>query len=373
MTAPWRGHARALADTISHPGSRWYPVISVVPRHQLVPRWWLRSEGGWVLRQGLVADAYSDRTLVTRVGSLHADQATKQTRPQGRPTSSAILPSLVLAMYQHARLNQGQDILSVGTGSGYGAALLARRYGAQRVTTVDTDRYLVAVAAKRLDALDLHPTVLPVSATGPLPGSYDRIISLLSVPSIPVSWLVALRLGGRLVTTISDTHLILTAMRRADGVVGQIVWGAAAFMSARSGFDYPPLPAGVDLSADWQGEVSTGRYPIVNISTAWETATMLTLTVPGVRRQYRRSPNRRHTVLLTHPDGSWARAEATGTDAPTVHQEGPRRLWDLLDDARDDLLSRGAPPWIGARARVNPDGSIHLSQQGWTATIPATD
>ncbi|WP_163550276.1 methyltransferase domain-containing protein [Candidatus Frankia nodulisporulans] len=370
MTAIWQTHARALAGAVSHAGSRWYPVLAGVPRHLFTPAWWQRSEGGWVLRRGQVADAYRDQTLVTRVGTLHADQATKQTRPKGRATSSSTLPSLVISMYRYGQLKEGVDILDVGTGPGYGAALLARRYGDRRVTTVDIDPYHVTAAAMRMEKIGLHPTVIPTDATKPLPGSYDRIISMMSVRSIPLSWLAALRPGGRLVTTITDTHMILTVTRTDTGVIGQIEWAAAGFMPARTGPDYPALPAGLDLSATWEGEVTTGRYPVVNIGAAWDLSTMLTLAAPGVRRQYREHQGRR-VAFLSHPDGSWARATATGDEPPTVHQAGPQRLWDVFDGTRDAWLRRGTAPWLGARARIEPDGSIRLDRAGWQATIPA--
>nr|WP_279354711.1 class I SAM-dependent methyltransferase [Frankia canadensis] len=47
-------------------------------------------------------------------------------------------------------------MLDVGTGSGYGTALLARRYGSSQVTTIDVDPHLVAAATDRLAALDLQ-------------------------------------------------------------------------------------------------------------------------------------------------------------------------------------------------------------------------
>ncbi|MCK9932721.1 hypothetical protein MXD62_37240 [Frankia sp. Mgl5] len=50
----------------------------------------------------------------------------------------------------------------------------------------------MSAAAGRLAALDLHPTALTVDATGPLPGTYDRIVSMVSVPSIPPSWLATI-------------------------------------------------------------------------------------------------------------------------------------------------------------------------------------
>ncbi|CAJ61583.1 conserved hypothetical protein [Frankia alni ACN14a] len=338
-----------------------------------MPAWWVQSRGEWVLRSGPLADAYADRSLVTRVGTLHADHAAKGDHPRGRSTSSSTLPGLVLRMYQHAQLGRGLHIADIGTGSGYGAALLALRYGNDHVTTMDVDPYLVDVAAQRLAALDLHPTVLEVDATGPLPGEYDRIVSMVSVRSIPPSWLTALRPGGRLVTTITGTWMILTVTRTPNGVVGQVERDWAGFMGARSGPDYPPSAVDFGLLAVVDGEhVGTGRYPVIDVAEMPELGTMYALAVPDVQHRYRRARDGQQTAIMTHPDGSWARATAYGTEAPSVHQGGPRRLWDMLDDVRDDWARRGWTPWLGARATVDDDGTIRLTSGAWRATIAAS-
>ncbi|WP_261554848.1 protein-L-isoaspartate(D-aspartate) O-methyltransferase [Frankia tisae] len=347
MTADWQAHARALADRVTHPGSRWYPVVAGTPRHELVPAWWAQSGGEWVVRRGPLADAYADRSLVTRVGTAHADQAAEGDRPTGRVTSSSTLPSLVLTMYRYARLAEGLDV-------------------------ADVDPYLVDAAAQRMSALGLNPTALAVDATGPLPGTYDRIVSMMSVPSIPPSWLIALRPGGRLATTIQGTWMILSATKTPDGVLGQVERDWAGFMAARTGAAYPPTAVDSDLLDERDGEqVGTGRYPVLDIAEAWDLATLLTLTVPGIQHRYQRGPDDRHTAIMTHPDGSWARATAAGVDLPIVHQGGPRRLWDIADAVRDEWARRGWTPWLGARARVLDDGSIRLAGGDWKATVPA--
>jgi hypothetical protein len=61
-------------------------------RHELIPRRREQRPGeGWVLADGPSARldwasaAYSDRTLVTKTGALHADHARPGARPQGSP------------------------------------------------------------------------------------------------------------------------------------------------------------------------------------------------------------------------------------------------------------------------------------------------
>ncbi|MBV9730388.1 MAG: hypothetical protein JO309_13480 [Pseudonocardiales bacterium] len=73
--------------------------------------------------------AYRDRSLVTRVGPRHADHAGPGERPVGRPTSSATLPGLIVQMLRQAHIGDNTDVLDVGTGSGYGCAVLAHRLG----------------------------------------------------------------------------------------------------------------------------------------------------------------------------------------------------------------------------------------------------
>jgi protein-L-isoaspartate O-methyltransferase len=369
-----------MAAEVTDPVSRWRPLIAATPRHALIPRWWRwLSPGGWTLRDGhadpqrWMTAAYSDRTLITRAGTRHADHAQPGDHPAGRPTSSATQPSLVVQMYRHAGITDGTDILDVGTGSGYGCALLAHRLGGHHVTSVDVDDYQVKAAAERLARIGVHPAVIACDATGPLPGSYDRIVSMMSVAPIPASWLAALRPGGRLVTVLAGTGLIVTADKSADGgAAGRTEWDRAAFMAARSGADYPPTLFGQFPAARHaDGEhLSTGRYPVVDVSRAWELYSMLGVTVPGVQDHYEQSSDGRRTAWLLHPDGSWARATATVDGPPTIHQSGPRRLWDALDEIRRAWLRDGALPAYGASVTITPDGAITLTRGHWQAVIP---
>ncbi len=373
MAGAWEPYARALADEISHPGSRWYPVLSGLPRHRLVPAWWIHGDDGWALHDGPVQDAYANRSLVTRIGPVHADEADAGARPTGRPTSSSTEPGLLLTMYGHAQLAAGLDVLDVGTGSGYGTALLARRYGAARVTSVDVDPYLVAAATERLAGIGLHPRLTLIDATSPglLPGTYDRIVATVAVPSIPRSWLAALRPGGRIVAVIAGTWMILVVSRTPDGFMGHVARDWAGFMPARAGTDYPPGLAAQIWEADGE-QIGFGRFPVLDIADAWDVCTALHLAIPGgIQHRYRREPHRRQTAIMWHPDGSWARASANGTELPMVHQSGPQRLWDRADDVRHDMLLRGMSAWLGARAIVRRDGSIRLIRGAWRATIPA--
>jgi protein-L-isoaspartate O-methyltransferase len=287
------------------------------------------------------------------------------------PTSSATLPGLVVRMLRHARIRPGASVLDVGTGSGYSTALLAWRFGDPSVTSVDVDPYLTSAARVRLGEIGLSPQLITCDATGPLPGSYDRIVSMMAVRPIPPGWLTALRPGGRLVTTVSRMMIVITAVKHDDGTAsGQVEWDQAGFMASRPGIVGPP--AGQEVPAIWDAEgedVRAGRYPIVRVEGTGELQSMLELTVPGVRHHYQES-GESCTAWMTHPDGSWARATSRSwRDLPVVHQSGPQRLWDTLDDLRTYWLTRGYFRLRGADVLITPDGAIHFSSGPWQATI----
>lgn len=383
----WKPHADRLASEVTHPVSRWRPAVAAVPRHLFVPRWWAWSAPGpgfydetWELRDGRASPAgwldaaYQDESLVTRVGPFHADHAGPGDRPAGSPTSSATLPSLTVRMLRHAYITDDTDVLEVGTGSGYGCAVLCARLGDWRVASVDVDDYLTKAAADRLDSTGHHPDVTTCDATGHLPGIYDRIVSTVAVRPVPASWLAALRPGGRLVTTISGTCLIVTADKTPDGgATGVTEWDRAGFMRTRTGSDYPPgLMERFALIRDAEGEqVSAGRYPVVKVTDGWELLSMAGVTIPGVSHHYEETGDGQRTAWMLHPDGSWARATGTADDLPVVHQAGPRRLWDELDGIRHAWVRDGSLPAYGAKVTITPDGGIHLKRGRWEAAIPA--
>lgn len=368
----WQPHAARLADTIADPGSRWHAPLADLPRHLFVPRWWQRAADGWTVHHGASDDeqwldtAYRDTSLVTRVGPLHADHAKPDDNPRGLPTSSATLPSLVVRMFRHAHINDGDRLLDVGTGSGYGAALAARRLSEEQVISVDVDPYLVDAARDRAAQAGLHPRFETTDATGPLPFPSDSVhcvVSTVGLRPVPAGLLDVLRPGGRLVTTIAGTTLIVTTTKNADGgATGRVEWDRAGFMQTRHGTDYT-----LDIEAllsNASEHTSTSPYPVVDVDNAWDLQSMLDVTAPGIVHHYTDTDGTR-TALMTHPDGSWARARAHGTDPATVDQGGPRRLWDILDTIRAAWLADGELPVRGARVFIEPDGTTHLARGKW--------
>jgi SAM-dependent methyltransferase len=281
---------------------------------------------------------------------------------------------VIVRMLRLARLTDDGDVLVAGTGSGYASAVLCERSGHRQVFCLESDEYLAKAAIDRLAGIGLHPRVMHGDLSEPLPGRYDRIVSSLAVRAIPASWLAALAPGGRLVVPIAGTTLILTAEATPDGgAIGRTEWDRAALTPAEID---PEFPVGwlqrFAALRDADGEqVSAGRYPVVDIRHAPDLYSALGLAAPGIEHDYVTEPDGRRTAWMVHPDGSWARASGHGDDPPAVHQSGPRRLWDLLDDLRASWLRHGSLPVHGAEATLSPDGTVQLSHAWWRAALPA--
>ncbi|MGU3286340.1 protein-L-isoaspartate O-methyltransferase family protein [Methylobacterium mesophilicum] len=118
--------------------------------------------------------------------------------------ASMTAPTRVAQMLALLRVEPGQRVLEIGTGSGYVTALLAR-LGAGAVLSLERYATLARDAAARLAA---QSEVHVVQADGLAPdlpdGGFDRILVHGSVEAIPAHWRAALEPGGRLVTGLSQ-------------------------------------------------------------------------------------------------------------------------------------------------------------------------
>ncbi len=115
-------------------------------------------------------------------------------------------PSQLARILTAAQLEPGQNVLEIGTGAGYSAALLQHIVGKDgNVTTLELDRathqnaqdYLRRAGAAQVKVVNVD------AAGGYDPrASYDRIISTVAVWDIPSAWIRQLRPGGLIVAPI---------------------------------------------------------------------------------------------------------------------------------------------------------------------------
>jgi protein-L-isoaspartate(D-aspartate) O-methyltransferase len=161
-----------------------------VPRHRFV--------------EGVrLSDAYADRPLPIGNG---------QTISQ---------PFVVALMAEAAQLSAGDRVLEVGTGSGYGAAVLGSVVGPTgQVVSVERLAPLAEAARRHLAAatVDNVEVVLGDGTTGwPAGAPWDAVVVTAGGPVVPDDLVAQLARGGRLVMPVGDRRRQeLVRVRRTD-------------------------------------------------------------------------------------------------------------------------------------------------------------
>jgi len=127
-------------------------------------------------------------------------------------------PKLEARALQSLKLKQGDQVLEVGTGSGYLTALLSSL--ATHVTSVEIVAELSAQAERNLAAYHIDNVTLEVgdAANGWGTTQYDAVVLTGSVPLQPTALLNNLKVGGRLFAVVGDAPAMQACLitRKAD-------------------------------------------------------------------------------------------------------------------------------------------------------------
>ena len=336
----------------------WRAAFAQVPRHAFLGRFFVAdSTGCWRAADradpGWLDHVYTDRVLVTQLDEDPTRWATARTTGPiaGVPTSSSSQPAIMAVMLAALRVENGNRVLEIGTGTGYNAALLCHRLGSPNVTTVDIDPDLVEAARNRLADCGYQPTCVAADgAAGHPPGApYDRVLATCAVARIPSAWLTQTVPGGLVVTTLHrPIGAGLVRIRAGEGASGQgrVLAEDGRFMPLRAHRlargTRPDQPTGTARRTDLNGE------SLVNCRSGFEFYAGLAL--PSVTA----TTTEDGAIWLVHPDGSWARY-ARRNGQHQVWQDGPRHLWDTAEAAHEEWQSLGKPTRERFGITVEPD------------------
>lgn len=166
-----------------HTDHRLISALEAVPRRLFVPH-------------GARESAYVERPLPIECGQ----------------TISA--PELVAAMTAALAVGPQHQVLEIGTGSGYQAAVLARL--ARHVYTIDRFRTLVELARLRFGTLKIDniTTLVGDGTLGwPANASFDRIIVTAAAEEVPLALFAQLRADGVLVAPVGPIEETQTLVR----------------------------------------------------------------------------------------------------------------------------------------------------------------
>jgi len=167
-------------------------ALGRVPRHEFVP---LGSRGS----------AYDNRPL-----SIGHGQTISQ-------------PYIVAVMTDLLKVNDGDQVLEIGTGSGYQAAVLADL--GVTVASIEIVEPLAKEAAERLRRLG-HAKVATRIGDGyhgwPERGPFDAIVVTAAASHVPPPLVQQLKRGGRMVIPVGaafQTQQLMLVEKRADGAL----------------------------------------------------------------------------------------------------------------------------------------------------------
>lgn len=202
--------------------SRVEKAFDSVPRHLFLP--------------GIpVEDVYQDESIVVRQDM------------RNEAICVSIVPSMVARMLNHSDLQDGQNILEIGTGTGYSAALMRRVAGkSATITTVELDPSNVRLAKDNLLRANISgvQVVHGDGAQGYAPRAmYDRIISTVGVWDVPPVWLNQLKPHGKLIVPLwlDGLQVIATFERTDDDTWYSSTNSAGAFIYMSGGEHMPTV------------------------------------------------------------------------------------------------------------------------------------
>ncbi|WIV66261.1 protein-L-isoaspartate(D-aspartate) O-methyltransferase [Natrialbaceae archaeon AArc-T1-2] len=180
-------------------------ALRAVPRHEFVPEAWRDA-------------SYADRPIPLGEGA----------------TISA--PSIVAEMCDHLAPEPGDDVLEVGTGSGYHAAVTAEIVGPEHVYTIEYDRDLAERARKRFAELGYDEISVRVGdgrAGWPEHAPYDRIYLTCAVRAFPDPICEQIREGGLVLAPIGIAEQRLVLAKKTDGRLERLDCGPVSFVPIR--------------------------------------------------------------------------------------------------------------------------------------------
>jgi len=173
--------------------------------------------------------AYKDDAVVT-----------SWTEDGKEPLSSSSQPSLMAAMLDCLDLASGHNVLEIGTGTGYNAALLAAITGSpSRVYSVDVAPEFVKQARSNLEAQGTVGITLE-AADGwfgwPAGAPYDSIIVTACAHDIAPAWFDQLKDGGRIVVPWG-AYRLMTFVKKGE-TLELLSHQFCGFMRMRGEFDW---------------------------------------------------------------------------------------------------------------------------------------
>jgi protein-L-isoaspartate O-methyltransferase len=329
----------------------WEPAFTSVPRSGFLPdvMWPHDRDTGKTTTVSRIDDpdawhAYADSNVP--IVTQWDDGKHQGPEPGTVFTSSSSMPSLVFSMLADLDVHPGQKVLEIGAGTGWNAALLAYRAGARNVVSVEVDPEVAQSARDALNGAG-YGEVEVVTADGllgyPPRAPYERVIATVGLRGGLVTWVRQTAPGGVILVPWGTYYGFTEATARlVVAEDGQSASGPFTqpvnFMRMRSQrFRYPRHDEYVPTGAAGSADRSTTRITEAELLPDGTPSVEFAL---GLRVRNcthvadRKQDGKRPVWFYGLTDRSWAVVVfRDDRETATVHQAGPRRLWDEIEAA----------------------------------------
>ncbi|MFE0023260.1 methyltransferase domain-containing protein [Amycolatopsis sp. NPDC059021] len=346
-------------------------VLDEVPRELFIPEviWDDNPDGhGFVPvsrttdRQRWLELVNSTGPIVTQVDDGHPVDGIGRV-----PTSSSSQPSLVAMMLDELDVKPGHQVLEIGTGTGWNAALLAHRAGPDgRVVSVEVDGQVADKARAALAVTPYRVTVIEGDGTAGFAAGapYDRVIATASVRRVPTTWIEQTVEGGVLVLPWGTDYCngaLLRLVVHGDGQASGRFGRSLEFMRVRNQRNTFLDPSDEQIEQADKSTTTLRGGDVYELVAFERAAFIIGLRVPACYLTHWADIDVQYRHIVEFHDtasGSWARIDTDPrADALPVWQFGPRRLWDEALTAYEWWQHNGQPPPQSFGLTVAPDGT----------------
>ncbi|WP_310737975.1 methyltransferase domain-containing protein [Microbispora sp. H10949] len=339
--------------------SRWADAMRAVPRHLFIPdQAWCSPDAkpGYLIDRtadpdGWLDAVYSNTAIVTQLD----DGTTDLSAGSGDYTSSCSMPSIVAAGLDLLDPYDGDEVLEIGTGTGWTAGLLAHRLGDGNVTSVEIDQAVLTAATSNLKNAGRLPRLVlgDGSAGWPDGKPYDRVHVTCGVDEVPHAWVEQTRPAGLIVFPWMPRweagHLTRLTVTGDGTAVGRFYRGCS-FMMLRS------QRRGVPKAAGDYRESSTYLDPRRIVRSSVGADVVVAGMIPDLNGRHADEDNGDFHLWLWSADSDAQVHYSPEYKRVAVLQRGPRDLWNELEAAFLWWVSSGSPGRERFGLTVTPEG-----------------
>ena len=309
---------------------------------------------------------------------------------KGNPISSSSEVAIMALMIDALRLEQGQRVLEIGSGTGYNAAILAELVGVDNVVTVELDRDIAEEARTHLRAAGyarLRVETVDGWMGWPHGAPYARLELTAATADISPHWVDQLDEGGILVAPLllRPNGQALLALRKRGKTLESLSVFAGGFMSLRGvgalgeqARDVGPWRVTTSRAVD-DGRLLAllQEKPSIEVAepASWNDLALLAIADANSIAIARKGSPGYSNGIIADDGGSIAFAEWTGgVLAPRlllVSFGGPEAM-ERLRRRLDDVRGRA---WQGLRITAvptgtsRPDGDVVFERENYTFAV----